>query len=320
MISHISQGIQQNLYFLIVEVSSQLAAVRDHIKHDTPSAAKQILDRSGYIHNLRGRVHDGCLELLTHSNHLDPTLIRSIETVANELSQIARQTREAVHQISRMDKRAPRKHKPYLALIRNIEAGIGLIEEALHEHNATTALAIGDCKQQIDHHYENLLDNYHRKLSHSKQPGSLVAALFIAHSLKQMGDSLLNISEALISAQLGLPLNSARYHSLQATMDHLNDRPLDELEIEPIAETRSGSGISTIRENGCAEDDYIAIYKDGSKQKLKEERQGVESWHQIYPGIAPRIIAYHKHGHSASMLIEHFSGTTLEQLLLHGSD
>jgi aminoglycoside phosphotransferase (APT) family kinase protein len=88
------------------------------------------------------------------------------------------------------------------------------------------------------------------------------------------------------------------------------------LHIEPLAYTRSGSAISGVSKN----DDYLGVYKDGLKRKLKEERQGVESWHEIYPGLAPKILSYKKRGHTASLLIEHLPGQTFEQILLNESD
>ena len=44
---------------------------------------------------------------------------------------------------------------------------------------------------------------------------------FIAHDVEQMGDALLNISEAIISANLGQPINIDRYHSLRASVERL---------------------------------------------------------------------------------------------------
>ena len=43
-------------------------------------------------------------------------------------------------------------------------------------------------------------------------------------------------------------------------------------------------------------------------------------WHEIIPGLAPKILSYHKQGESAALLVEHLAGETFEQILLHGSD
>jgi aminoglycoside phosphotransferase (APT) family kinase protein len=90
----------------------------------------------------------------------------------------------------------------------------------------------------------------------------------------------------------------------------------DGIQIEPIAATRSGSAISGISA-ADNDEDYVAIFKDGEKSKVKEERKGVKSWHQIYPGLAPKILSYDKRGQSAALLIEHLPGLTFEQILLN---
>lgn len=118
-----------------------------------------------------------------------------------------------------------------------------------------------------------------------------------------------------MSAQLGQPMHLDRFRSLKSA---LADLGLDKAAVETIAETRSGSGIAGIAAND--NDGYLAIFKDGSKAKLKEERDSVESWHEIYPGLAPQILSWNKKGKNAGLLIEHLPGQTFEQVLLHGSD
>lgn len=326
MITDISQGVQDNLRFLIAEVSSQLTNLQIYFETNSVTVAQLILDRSGYAHNLKTRIHESCLDLIAkrHETQLDPLLLRSLESVATDIDRIAELCRDCIHQMEQLKKRHVIQQKRYLPLLRKVTKGVRMIESAVKERDTATALKIGSIKRKLDRGYGKLFTHYTHALKHKKQPQDLIIALFVAHCVEQMGEALLNISEALITAQLGLPLNTTQFQSLQATLGQLNagqlnGQPLEALSIESIAETRSGSGISGISNSNDDTDGYDAIYKDGSKRKLKEERQGVESWHEIYPGIAPRIISYHKQGKSASMLIEHLPGFTLEQILLYES-
>ena len=59
------------------------------------------------------------------------------------------------------------------------------------------------------------------------------------------------------------------------------------------------------------------MFKDGEKGKLRGERDRVASWHEIFPGLAPRVLDYRKRGKQASLLIEHLPGLTLEQVIVH---
>jgi len=151
------------------------------------------------------------------------------------------------------------------------------------------------------------------------------------NTLTQMGKVLLNISETIISSNLGKPVSTQRYNSLNNSIKKWWGLPMDQVNIETIAETRSGSGISGISaarglnkkaasKESNKPDLYDAIFKEGKKKKLKEEKDKVENWHTIYPGLAPKIIDYQKQGSSASILIEHLSGYTYEKILLTKSN
>jgi len=147
-------------------------------------------------------------------------------------------------------------------------------------------------------------------------PADIANALLVASEFQRMGDSLKSISEALISANIGQAVNFERYFALQSLMSDLEGNGGD-LKIETIAETRSGSSISAIRDRKT--ETVAAVFKDGEKSKVKEERQGVKSWHSIYPGLAPKILSYEKRDQSAALLIEHLPGLTFEHIVLNES-
>jgi aminoglycoside phosphotransferase len=203
-------------------------------------------------------------------------------------------------------------------MLDRIARGIDRVEHAIRENDTRLALKIGRIKPRLDKASHKLVKKYTAGLKRKKHAGDLVTGMFLAHGIEQMGDSMLNISEAIISANLGQPINIDRYHSLRASIEQLDTASNhSDLVVESIAETRSGSGISGISAAGQEDAGYVAIYKDGKKRKLREERRGLKSWQEISPGLAPRVLSYHKRGQSASLLIEHLAGLTFEQILLH---
>jgi len=317
----IPKHIQNNLRFLVAEVSSQLANLMNYFESASPMEAKRILDRSGYVYNLKIRIHNSCLSevaKLKESNKTEKLSLRSIEFIATDLERIAELCRECIKQMQYLEDISILQPDAYTALLERIERCIGLIEPAINEHDTQLALKIGNMGQKQGRDFNKLLKRYIGHLKKKNTALNLISSLFVARSVEQMGDSLLNISEAIISANLGQPVNTDRYYSLQASVAQLEtDADLSGLQVDTIAETRSGSGISAIS-NG-KDDTYLAIFKDGEKSKLKEERQGVKSWHEIYPGLAPRILSYKKRGQSASLLIEHLAGFTFEQIVLQDS-
>ncbi|MCP4285007.1 MAG: phosphotransferase [Gammaproteobacteria bacterium] len=317
----IPSNIRDNLRFLIAEVSSQISNLKTYFQSPSVTVAKRILDRSGYAYNLKMRIQDSCLSnsMGRKGGEVDSLSFRAIESIATDLERIAELCRDTVHQVGYLRNRQCLRYKRYLPLFDLVQKGISLIEEVIESRDTRLALKIGRIEQKIDGAYRKLRKRYTAELRRKRDTEDLISALFVAQSVEQMGDALLTISEAMISVNLGQPIDMERYYSMKESVENMvSEARFSNLVIEPIAETRSGSGISGIsKADDKGDNGYVAIYKDGKKRKLKEEREGVESWHEIYPGLAPKILSYKKRGESASLLIEHLAGQTFEQILLH---
>ena len=318
----IPRSIHENMRFLITEVSSQVSHLQTYFETSSVIVAKRILDRSGYTYNLKTSIHRSCLGRIARNKNArsEGALLRSVETIATDLDRISELCRDCIQQTGYLNDTGHLPTKLYVSLLERIGRGIRMIDEAINKSDTKLALKIGRIENKLDCTYRKLLKKYTRDLKQQKKKHTedLVASLFVAHSIEQMGDVLLSISEAIISANLGQQFNTDRYHSLQASVEKLSgSNNGSDLALETVAQTRSGSGISGISTTDEKGNEYQAIFKDGLKRKVKEERQGVESWHEIYPGLAPKILSYHKHGQSASLLIEHLAGLTFEQILLH---
>ncbi len=317
----IPKNIRDNLHFIIAEVSSQLSSLQSYFNTASMVEAKRILERSGYVYNLKIRIHNSCLneiDKLKKPRKSEKLSLRSIEFIATDLERIAELCRESIKQMQPMHDVNILQPDTCGSLLSRLIGGINFIEMAIYEHDTRLALKIGNIEKKLEHDFNKLLKQYVGPLKKNESSLDLISSLFVARSISQMGDALLNISEAIISSNLGQPVNIDRYYSLQASVAELEmDEDLSSLKIDDIAETRSGTKISGILnpdDSAC-----LAVFKDGEKRKLKEEQQGVKSWHEIYPGLAPKILSYKKRGQSASLLIEHLAGFTFEQILLQDS-
>jgi phosphate uptake regulator len=314
----IPKGVRNNLRFLIVEVGSQVSHLQTFLENFSVTVARRILDRGGYVNNLKMRIHNSCVSHIARADAADTLSLRAAEFIATDLERIAELCRDCIQQLGHLRDRRVLDCTTYVPLLEQVSKAIGLIEDATRENDTRLALKIGRVEQKLDQAYKKLLKDYTAELKQRKNTEDLISVLFVAHCVEQMGDALLSISETVISCNLGQPIDIDRYHSLRASVEQLaDDDAFSDIAVERIAETRSGSGISAISVPDGDEEGYVAIFKDGEKRKLKEERAGVESWHEIFPGLAPRILSYKKRGQSASLLIEHLAGLTFEQILLH---
>jgi aminoglycoside phosphotransferase/phosphate uptake regulator len=308
-------SIKDNLQFLCVEVDSQLANMQLYFQQTTPTTANQIRERVGYAHNLKTRIHSSVInQLLTQE--LDEQSIfglRSVEFIANDLERITEICRNCISEAENFISFDGLMTKHYIKLLKRIQNAVKQIIPAIEHTDSKVAIEIGQINDVLEEEYKKYLKKQIDNSTKNQKNQHYNIAIVIAYELKQMGTALVNVCESIISANLGQPVSFDHYFSLQSLISDI-DCDEQHLQIDMVAQTRSGSAISGIshHKNG-----YLGIYKGGRKQKLKEEKQGVQNWHQIYPGLAPKILSYKKKGGTAALLIEHLPGYTFEQIVLN---
>ena len=194
-----------------------------------------------------------------------------------------------------------------------------MVHTALFENDTQVAIKIGRTQGRLERKFRKLLKKNAASLRDTSDAENLLSISFTAYSIERMGDSLLTISEAIISSNLGMVMDSTRFQAMQDISKITDSANTEELNIQNVAETRSGAAISSIQLPDGESGSYPAIFKQGHTKKLKQERKGVESWHDVFPGLAPQILSWKKKGKSASLLIEHLSGNTFEQIVLNES-
>ncbi|SCA56597.1 conserved hypothetical protein [Candidatus Terasakiella magnetica] len=312
------KSVQDNLYFLLAETQSQVNNLQVLLETASATVGQRISDRQGYTYNLKMRVHDGCIDALRYGKKGDLNIfsLRAAEAIASDLERITDICHDCVKMMANLSSNDALKKRESAALLSEIDRGITMIEEAIDQDDTKLVLKIGDIERKLDRVYETMFKSHVKEMRKAKRPEDTMTSLFIAQRIEEMGDVLLSISESIMSAKLGQPMHIDRFRSLKSA---LSDLGLIDAEVETIAETKSGSAIAGISAADDEQDGYIAIFKDGKKHKLKEERESVESWHEIFPGLAPQILSYNKQGKNASLLIEHLPGQTFEQVLIEGN-
>ncbi len=305
---------------MIMEVGTQISSLQSYIV-DPDKKLSASFDRSGYIHNLKIRIHNNSYQQMLESENIanDMVLLRAMDNIANSLERVAELCLDCTHHVADISHTRHSLSEKYTQLLDQVALGINLIERASEDSDSQQALKISELQQKITTLCQQLTAKYSKELKSRNKTNDLIAALFIIKSIKLMGDALLKISDALLSRSLGQTISTERYFSLTRSVAHLQKKGARKnLVLDSIAETRSGSAISGISD--ADEQSTLAIFKDGAKHKLKEEYHSVKRWHEVCPGIAPRILSYQKHGQSAALLIEHLAGKTFEKILLQGSD
>lgn len=315
-----SEAIQHNLRFLVVEVQGQLEHLQAFFESGSATLAHRLLDRSGYTRNLETRIHESCRrELASPDDGPGELSLRAYAVVATELGRVAELARECIQHLGGGKRQRSLDAAALHPQVTQVSDGVARVARAIADHDTQQVLAIAEIEERLDAGYERLRRGHIQELEDTRHAEDVVAALFVAHSVEQMGDALLRAGEAILSANLGQPIDIAGYRTLTGSVARLEGEDLGALQLGAIATTRSGGTVAGVADADEEGGRIVAVFKEGQKRKLKDERRRVRSWHAIYPGLAPRILSYHKRGRSAALLIEHLAGLTIEQILLHES-
>lgn len=315
------QSIQHNLEFLQTELIGRLESIKSYLEDTSPESAENIFKRSGYISSLKQRIHEACYRYIAEIDNSDaPEVlrVRAIDIIATELERIADLGEEFVQQLVYFEDSDKQNFRKLLYQIDLVIEAIAMVHTALFENDTQIAIKIGRTQERLERKFRKLLKKNAASLRDTSDAEKLLTISFSAYAIERMGDSLLTISEAIISSNLGMVMDTSRYQAMQESISKLKSSDnAQQLQLRSVADTRSGAAISSIQLSDGGSRSHTAIFKQGRKEKLKNERKRVESWHDVFPGLAPQILAWRKKGKSASLLIEHLSGLTFEQIVLN---
>lgn len=306
------------LKFLVIELQKQLQLLSKYFQTNDIGFGDKSLKRVDYIDNYHLSILKRCAECQQCETDDDEQSlsIQSYLQLNHALKHLSRKFQMAVYQSQKLKAKSLLKNKQITLALKELSTGIELIEPAMEYPNSTLAIDICRLKIRIDKHCNIQLDKYKKQLKKGQQTDSLLEASFVVQDIREMGESLLRVGEGIISANLGQMIQIDQYQSLETSLSAMNlNLQQDNLSIHRMGETKSGCTISGVRSAEESEGDILAVFKEGDEAKLKEEKTGIESWHEKYPGIAPKVYSYHKSGDKAALLFEYLTGKTFDKIL-----
>jgi phosphate uptake regulator len=317
-------GIHENLRFLIVEVSKQVERTHTYLGNPTTGLLNAILARDDYIDHLKNLIQRVCYEQIARREYDDDNMLdilRTAEIVAINLERIADFCENIVRQTSFIENESVLTHYNLVKYFNEVISGLSLTGDALFGLDTNLALRICRTEDNLDRLYRDDLYEIIENLRTGDEAQSLVTCMFIAHYLERMGDSLLNIGEAILSAKLGERIKIGQLRSLEESLSHLGfPSPLNSISLDHVADTRSGSRIDRVTNREKNGDDKMLIFKEGQRRKLVEERDGIARWNELIPGLAPEVYSFTESGDKGALLFEYLPGETLESLVLSGEE
>lgn len=317
---NLTPGLVDALQFLLLEIRKQLQLVDNFVRTGDLAYATSSLKRRDYIDNhhiqLLSRLSQ---QLRDDQQNAAFNAFYSYTHLSYHLRQLSVSLDDMVFHLRDLKSLKRVQKKPLFDSLDLLIHAIDKVMPALQSLDLDPALAICRHKLTLEKYSERLFLKISRYLSRSGDTRLALKANFVVQDLTRLSDELVHIGEAIISAKLGQPIEIQRYRSLEATINAVDLNP-DNLTIHALGETKSGCTISGLSPSAGDSHQIVAVIKQGDKSKLNEEKHKLETWQQKFPGIAPRLYAYHLNGEQASMLYEYLPGETLDNLLTAPDD
>ena len=311
----LQQAVKENLRFLILEVLKQLHHTDECLRESNFALQRKVLDRDNYIDNLKSLITETCFDGAGGEPQL-LAFFRASHATALNLERIADFCENVITQIGNLRNRAVLQEVDFSPSWAEIFGGVERIEHALFERDLRLALKICHSEAELDRLYSQICTQVAKRMEGSDSAQAWLPVLSISHYLERMGDSLLNIGEAIASACLGHQL---KLDELQGLVEMEPQEPLEAFRLSGVGKTQSGCRISILERQRGKERGERTVFIQGSREKLIGEKRGIELWNKRVPGVAPRLISHTQNDHSASILCEFLSGQTFEKLLISGS-
>jgi len=326
------EGLEENITFMVAEVERQARATLNFL--DTPSHTlyDHIVGRDDYIDNLKTVIENKCyghFHKQQEGRALDKAKsnrVRAIQVMCVNLERVADFCVNIVKQTNYLTDHSFLHSYAYREMFAEIESCLSRVLPAFQQADISGALSVCRAEYGLDRMYKVGFDRIMGELRTGKNVQNLITVLFIFRYLERIGDSLLNVGEALIFSILGERIKIEQFEALQQTLTKTGFAGgLSSVDFKAIWGTRSGCRIGKVDSRpGMAEGDtggpgvdpLGSIYKEGARSKILAEKAGLELWANTYPGLVAGVFGCHEEGDKASLLVEFLPGCNLDEVLL----
>lgn len=313
------EGLDENFRFLVLEVHNQVRALGEFMLAPTPATYDKILAKDDYIDNLKNVIENTCFTSLNKS-HLSAErvkYVRAVHVISVNLERIGDYCVNIAKQMGYLS--APRflENFDYKDSLTRISDTISEILSVLHKADLSGALAVCRMEDELDAMYKDNFDKIMIHLRIGRNVEDHITSLFIVRYLERIGDSLLNIGEALLFVIIG---ERIKIHQFQALQRNLSKSGLSgevtDVDFQGIWGSRSGCRIARVEEKKSPQA-RDSIFKEGNLRKIRQEKVNLECWNAIFPGLVPRVFSYQEEGDNASLLTEFLAGCTLDEAVFN---
>jgi len=318
-------GVEENFRFMVLEVTKQVENTLKAIEHPDPGLVLKIESRDDYIDNLKSVIENKCFSRIHTGFGGDKRAIdqaRAVNIITANLERLADHAVNIVMQLQYLRDPEFIKRYDYRSFFAEIVKALHLVTRALYNLDVTLAFKICRVEVTLDALFKTMFDAMLADLRKGESPENCITCHNIFRYLERMGDTILNIGEAIIFAAVGEKFKIHQYEALKQTLTQLGQEvPISDGEFHSIWGTRSGCRIGKVEgtSQGRGHRASGVLFKEGNAAKLRNESENIRRWREIMPGLPPTIQAFQEDGDSASMLMEYLGGCTYQEVVLTGA-
>lgn len=320
------ESLHENFTFLVLEVQGQLDATLNFLARPTLVQKQQISLQLDRIANMQTVVETKCYSKIAASPTLPQSQVnklRAMQSIAVHLTMISEFFVNITRQTRYLTKHSKLDPVEYFPFFDEIKEALELILPTLEGGDLSNALAICRSEHTLDDKYNAVFSHLIAKLDAENNAAGHITVLFIYRYLERIGDSLQRIGEALIFATVGNTLKISQFDSLQQTLSKSGfTGSMSEVDYKAILGSRSGCRIGVVEtlQQAHGTSQQGSIYKEGSLNKIRREKNNLKEWQQLFPTLVPNIYGYHEGQDTAAVLIELLQGVTLDEIILQASE
>lgn len=323
---HSLEVIQDNFQFLLTEVRAQVQRTHDLLKLPDKRLLNKIKNRESYINNLKTIIENDCFERIHEVPDLDKhelSLLRATLVMVANLERLADVCVNIGGQLSYLEHCALpdlMSEQDYAPMFKLLLDGLDKVMPALATNSLSQALQICRAEFSMDCLYSSAFHQQVKLLAttRSEHVQSHLTVLFIYYYLERMGDLLLNIGEQIIFAVLEQRIKIEQFDSLQQTLKSSGyTENFENINFQALWGSRSGCHIGKLElPDSDSEQEQGSLYKEGEPGKIIKEKESLDIWNQLFPGLVPRIYGYTKDSDRSALLLEFLRGYPLNELFL----
>ena len=310
--------LEENIHFMVLEVTRQLENTLKIISDPQPGLADKVKSRDDNIDNYKAVIENICFSRIHSLENLqkkDVDFIRALNIISNNLERISDFAVNIVGQMGYLSSIKTIHEYNYKPFFEHMIKVLEHVVPAIVRRDLGLALEICKVEFIVDKLYKDCFDIIIEQLNEDRNKHDLITCLFIFRYLERMGDSLLNIGEAVIFSVFGEKLKIHQYQALKDSLDSIdNNISIDKVDFQSIWESRSGCRIGKIMDPTHSGGRGV-LFKEGKLSKISREKQNIETWATIFPGLVPKIFSYNHTRDNASMLLEFLQGCSLQEAL-----